>query len=484
MRYFYNTEILSMKECKNDRFIVNTGKSKHALMDKIGRISDNEYYEIRPRRDGYFSASFGWRNELLLDSDGRVICEEAKDIDLFSDDGIAVVEELDGSKRWLTKDGVKFGDQFADIGGFAGGYGSVKLDDGKWVFIDKNMNVVSPSFDGVRPFFNGGKYTCVLQGNEYFIINKQFEILSGPYENIMWFEEENDLFLTSKEDKETNKRFYVYYTPDGQQIGKQYKMVHGFSNGFCRVDDGVKGYNYIDESGKELCKESFMTAGNFGEHFGYVGGFDEKGEHTFAYVRRDGSISENWYPYIGDESEGLLFVMKGSRSYFMNDKEKIMSKGFKRLNGFNEGIASFESSKNKRTYMDRNFVPFSEEFDSTGTFYGGFGVVRQNGNLDAVNKHQLKLSEISKFADAIEKNPIVVMNLPDKILEDSETTFLLCEHAIQVLDYAIQSENYDDISKVQFERDKKLIETLKLKVQSKVPKEKHIAYGDYFGFGF
>lgn len=474
MRYFHEG-VSSLKNCENGRFIANVGKNEYALVDRIGRISDITYYELEARQDGYFSAKKGFFNETLIDLNGNVVCEEAKEIDLFSDDGIALVTELDGSKRWLTKQGVKFGEQFKDIGCFSGGLGCVMRDDGKWTYVNKQLEMADVAFDRVHPFLYGENTFVEIDGENY-VINKQFQILSGPYQNIMWIED-NGLILTRNKDAQSGKVSYVYYSPDGKQISKPYDMVHGFVNGLCRVHE-EKGHNFIDESGHEISKEYFKMAGNFGKNFAYVGGFDEKGDFTFTYIRRDGSLFDSWYPAIGEESEGLISAMKGTKYFVMNDKEKVVSRGYRRISGFYDGHAYIESSKNKYTYINHNFEPFDEEFDSVHVFSEGFGIVKKDGVVDAINSHQIKLSELSALAQQIEQNPILVLNIPNKIMQDEESAYLLCSHAIEVLNFALSCSKYDDVQKAQFAKDKEMIEVLKLKLQSRQPKIQASVFGE------
>ncbi len=464
MRYFNECEINSLSACENGRFIANVGKGKNTLVDQIGRVFDFEFNEIEARSDGFFAAKTGWVNEMLIDANGNIVCKEAKEIDLFSDDGIALVTELDGSRRWLTKTGEKFGEQFDGIGCFSGGFGCVMKSDGKWTYVDKNLKMADVSFDGVKPFFRNCPYTTVEIGGGEYVINKSLEVLSGPYKNVMWIEN-NGLVLTSDKNPETNQCTYAYFSADGKPVSKPYKMVFGFVNGLCRVVD-EKGHNFIDETGKEISTEYYKMAGNFGERLAYVGGFDENGDFTFTYMRRDGTVFGEWYPVANDETEGLISAMKGTKFVVMDaEKEKVISKkGYKRLGLFHEGLTSFECAKDKYTYMGHDFVPFVEQFDTARPFSEGFGVIKQNGKYDAITKNQIKLSELSVFAKEIEQNPSAVLDLPQNILVDGESAKRLCEHSIEVLTFAFASDGYDDGQKQEFVKIKQKVESFMQKL--------------------
>lgn len=469
MEYFYSAGARSIDDCKNGRFVASKEGYKQFLVDKIGRVVSDKYYRIEPRPDGYFTASEGYLSEMLIDANGRVICPECKDVTWFSDDGIAVVTELDGSKCWLTKGGQKIQTPFSDIGEFSGGFGCVKLDDGKWSYVDRDMNIVDVKFD--RTFgFGDGNFAKVLVGDETFVINKNFQVVCGPFESIMWIDEENGVIASHFKDKETGKTMYCYYDLQGNKIGKDYKMIHGFINGLSRVQD-EKGYTFIDTAGHEITDMRFGEAGNFGEHFAWVGGLTaDKSDHEYTFMRRDGSLHGTWYPVVGDEHDGMISIMKGTRSYLMNTKEKIVSKGFKRLGAFSEGIVTFESSPNKRGYMTSEFVAFVEEHDSASAFNDGFGVVVDGETYDAVNKYQHRLSELSKLAEIIESEPTKVIDMAESLGEDFESLYLLCEHALFVLENALASELYDDVAKAQFAVQKKQIESLFAKTEKQITK--------------
>jgi len=469
MKYFFETEINSLNECVNGRFVANVGKGRHTLVDKIGRVYDFEYYEIKPRPEGFFvvqESIFGLKT--LIDSYGNVICKDCKDIDFFSDDGIALVETKDKQKRWMTKTGELFGEQFKNIGCFSGGYGCVQLDDGMWTYVDKNLEPINAKFDRVYPFLHGNDFASVIVEGKYYVINKQFEIVSGPYDHILCFEN-NDILLCKKNKPEGDKNVYAYYKVDGRQIGEDYKMIFGFTNGIGRVET-ERGISFIDTEGRPIGNRSFMTANSFGEHMAVVGEFDENGEHTFTFLRRDGTLFKNWYPAVIDETEGLGAVWINNKYYYIDENEQIHGKkGYKNASLFDEGVTHFSPKKGKSKYLTRDFVQFGEEFDRTWHFSEGFGVVKNGEFCDAINKKEIKLSEISKLAKQIEENPSAVLNLPEKILRDPEITYLLGEHAFTVLEIAMKSQEYDDGQKNEFFIQLKHVKNLMDSVEKDVP---------------
>ncbi|MBR2391556.1 MAG: WG repeat-containing protein [Clostridia bacterium] len=468
MRYFYNTETKYLSDCKNGAFIATVGQYRKALINPIGRISDDEYYEIEPRLDGYFTVRKNYKSESLMDKNGNIVYADAKDIDLFTDDDIALVDKLDGTKRWITKTGFEFGSEYKDIGCFTGGYGLVQNDDDTWSYVDRNLQIVSGKYEKAAPFFNKD-FAWISQNGQKFVINKKFEVLSGPYESILWIEEDG-IVVTKKETEKDDPLKYAYFTVEGKQIGPNFKMIHGFENGFSRVDTG-EGYNFVDLNGNLICEKNYIYAENFGEDYAVVGGFDEKGEHTFTFIGKDGKEFGGWHPVVSGQSEGIGYIYHRGKNYYVDGKGKVLSKGFKGAHLFSEGRTYFESSKGKYQFMTKDFQPIGEEFDRVSHFSEGWAVVRNGEVEDAVNKKGLKLSQISQIAEKIEQNPIVVLNLPKEIVEDKETSLNLANFAYDVLSYLIEYGNFDDLQKQQFESDRNSVKMLIMKIKSEKANE-------------
>ena len=472
MKYFFESEIKTLHDCKNDKFVAGVPNYMHVIIDKIGRVISEEYKTINQRHDGFFEVSSDYKTMSLLNPDGKLVISGCYDIDEFSDDGIALVKKPDGSKCWITKDGFEFGKEYKDIGVFAGGYGAVMLDDGKWTYIDKNFKMADASFDLVGVFEDG--YARVKMGEYQYVINTDFQIISGPFAGVLFRDKE--IFAVHEVSPENPKLPYAYYTANGKKISKNYAMLHGFVNGFSRVEC-EKGYNFIDEQGNELLAETIMMAGNFGPRFAWVCKFDENGEHTHNFVDKQGRLFTDWCPMAGGAEDDKPFILKGRRCFYLNEKGKPAGKGYYSLSMTSEGVAHFESSKDKYSLLFEDGSASDEEFDKVGSFSSGMCVVRKDGEIDAINKRQHKLSDLSRLAAEIEAEPIKIIQMIDAFAGDLETLVLLCDHAIEVLDYALVSGEYDFAAKVQFESDKKMIETLKLKTKSLIPEKTNVTTG-------
>ena len=472
MKYFFETQIKTLHDCKNDKFVAGVPDYKHVIIDKIGRVVSGEYKTLDQRRDGFFEVSNDYTTVSLMNPDGKIIIEGCRDIDDFSDDGIALVKKPDGSKWWITKEGYEFGKEYKDIGPFAGGYGAVMLEDGKWTYIDKNFKPAPVSFDKVGVFDEG--YARVKVGEVQYVINTDFQVVAGPFAGVLF--KDKGIFAVHEISPENLKLPYAYYNDKGQKISKNYRMLHGFINGFSRVEC-EKGYNFIDEQGNELLTEPVMLAGNFGPRYAWVCKFDENGEHIHNFIDKKGRLVSDWYGMAGGAEDDKPFVLKGRRCFYLNEKGKPAGKGYYSLSMTSEGVAHFESSKDKYSFLYEDGSVSNEEFDQAGRVFCGVSVVKNDGVYDAINTKQHKLSLISRHASDIEREPLKVIRLIDEYADDPETLEILCSHAIEVLDYALSSSEYDEAAKAQFESDKKMIETLKLKTKSLIPEKTIVTTG-------
>lgn len=142
---------------------------------------------------------------VLLDENGKVINNELPSIYYyydFTEDGVAVAErqwaEMFGPDlRFIDKEGkylrprniknpkpmfmevVPDEYHFSDVTAMSEGYAGVKGNDGKWLFIDKNLNIYAPingtAYDDVTLFHNGLAGVC--QNGKWGYIDHNFNIL-------------------------------------------------------------------------------------------------------------------------------------------------------------------------------------------------------------------------------------------------------------------------------------------------------------------
>ncbi len=462
MRYLYNTDVKSINQTDSgDMFIVTmvdaAEKYSKTLMDNLGRICDFSYQDIEKRLfDEFFEAKIDTFDYAIIDKTGREIIRYKYRDEVYSfNDGIAVFKSHEANRSYfLSESGELLGQEFEDVEGFFNGTGSVKLLNGKYVLVDREMKIISPEFDYVAPFINE-KYTYAEIQGKTCIIDRNFNVVSDkivdkngneePY-SIIFDIDDNDIIIHQKKFADGKTR-YCYASIDGKQLGEYHSMVAGFSDGISRVfDENVKGSRYVDLSGEYITENAYINCGNFHEGFAVVGAFDKNGEFIFAFLKKDGTLAKFdipkakqeagfdgvWFPFASDFSEGAGLVMfDGNRRYPVTHDGKVL-KGSMLLESRHSGFASYQTKSKKRSFVDSQNQSFKTEFDSVGHFKKNLAVVSIDGRVDAVSVSEMLLSTISQIAEEIEKNPKYIIMLPKEVFKDRVLVLSLLDLAEEV----------------------------------------------------
>ena len=75
--------------------------------------------------------------------------------------------------------------KFASIGEFVDGIAVAKLSNGKYVYVNKNNDIVSREYLYARPFSCGMSVVRVSEGADYILINQKFEFCGDTYDYII-----------------------------------------------------------------------------------------------------------------------------------------------------------------------------------------------------------------------------------------------------------------------------------------------------------
>ena len=167
-----------------------------------------------------------------------------------------------------------------------------------------------------------------------------------------------------------------------------------YSDGFARVKNCERQYNFIGEDGKILSEQWFEWIGDFHDGLARVKRKDGK----FNYIGEDGKLlSEQWFYWVGDFHDG--FAMVGREDYLNNfiDKQgKILSnEWFDCVEYFKDGFATVQRTNGLQNYIDKNGKLLSNEwFNWVGYFCEGFArVQRTNGEWAKIDKNGKIVSE-------------------------------------------------------------------------------------------
>lgn len=465
MRYLHSTQVNYISRVSDDRYIVTVSRAdrvrEKALMDEFGRISDTGYYNLSDRKDEFFEAETDSRTKLIIDKNGTELfrCPDSRDKVYRFRDGIAVYQGFRADRRYfVTSSGEILGEQFKNVCGFANGLGVVVLENGSYVMVDKNMQIASPEFEFVYPFYNKN-YTFAKIDGRFVVIDSDFQIVStgiknengeiSPYGFIFGIDENGIMF---HQESEADGPAWSYVDVFGNRLGGMHSLLHPFIDGIARVQD-PEGTSYVNMQGEYITKEHFINCSDFSDGYAVVGKqkrdvetgiTDSDVEQVFAFMKKDGTFleldygylkknperSRIWFPYAADFSEGMGSVIINGNTIHGVTKDGKVLKGKGRLGLFHEGMAIYAVSAKKWSYVNEKFENFNEEFDSVSPFHGGYGIVSNDKKYDCVRKTGIKLSTVSKYVAKIDANPYNVLRLPESFYFDEELVSKLLEVAI------------------------------------------------------
>ena len=84
---------------------------------------------------------------------------------------------------------INFASKFKYIGGLVEGKAMVKLDNGKYAFIDHDGNVVSKEYEDAWPYYAEGKARVRLDNGKYAFIDHDGNVVSKEYEDALPYAE-------------------------------------------------------------------------------------------------------------------------------------------------------------------------------------------------------------------------------------------------------------------------------------------------------
>ena len=160
-----------------------------------------------------------------------------------------------------------------------------------------------------------------------------------------------------------------------------------YSDGFARVKNCERQYNFIDKDGKILSEQWFEWAEDFQEGFAVV----KNEDYVYNFIDKKGKfLSEQWFDWIDYFHDGFARLQRFDGQYNFIDKEgKIISEQwFDWVDDFQEGFARVQRSDDLMNFIDANGKILSNEwFAWVGDFDNGFAKVqRTNGELAKIDK--------------------------------------------------------------------------------------------------
>ena len=161
-----------------------------------------------------------------------------------------------------------------------------------------------------------------------------------------------------------------------------------YSDGFARVKNCERQYNFIDKDGKILSEQWFEWIGDFYDGFAVV----KNEDYVYNFIDKKGKfLSEQWFEKAFDFNEGFAVVEKpiGLRNYIDKDGKLLSDEWFNNAHSFKDGLAKVQrrdglwSFINKQgNYLSNEWFNYLDDF-----FIDGFArAQRTNGELAKIDK--------------------------------------------------------------------------------------------------
>lgn len=233
--------------------------NKYGLLDKSGnQIIEPIYDYIAGTCDvigriAQLNKKWGW-----IDNSGQIIIDFSFDeVGPFHEELAAVSYNL----QWGfidTKGQWKITPQYKKAFYFSEGLAPVSIDTRKWVYINVDNEIKSPTFDSYRclPYHNG---IAFLQNPGEF---RPIDINGNPVNKDKYtaISDWKDGLLKVEKSKKT-----AYLKPDGKLVKGRFEGGEDFCEGFAAVSISYKEAHYIKTDGKMLETPEIRVANSFSE---------------------------------------------------------------------------------------------------------------------------------------------------------------------------------------------------------------------------
>ena len=145
-----------------------------------------------------------------------------------------------------------------------------------------------------------------------------------------------------------------------------------YSDGFARVKNCERQYNFIGKDGKILSEQWFAWVDDFKDGFAVV----KNEDYVYNFIDKKGKfLSEQWFEKAFDFNEGFAVVEKpiGLRNYIDKDGKLLSDEWFNNAHSFKDGLAKVQRSDKQYNYIDEKGKFLSNEwFNYLDDFRDGF----------------------------------------------------------------------------------------------------------------
>ena len=145
-----------------------------------------------------------------------------------------------------------------------------------------------------------------------------------------------------------------------------------YSDGFARVKNCERQYNFIGKDGKILSEQWFAWVDDFKDGFAVV----KNEDYVYNFIDKKGKfLSEQWFEKAFDFNEGFAVVEKpiGLRNYIDKDGKLLSDEWFNNAHSFKDGLAKVQRRDGLWSFINKQGNYLSNEwFNYLDDFRDGF----------------------------------------------------------------------------------------------------------------
>ena len=154
-----------------------------------------------------------------------------------------------------------------------------------------------------------------------------------------------------------------------------------FSDGFARIKNCERKYNFIDKQGKLLSEKWFDWAEDFKDGFAVV----KNEDYVYNFIDKQGKLlSEKWFEKAFDFNEGFAVVEKtiGLRNFIGKDGKLLSDEWFNNAHSFKDGLAKVQRRDGLWNFITKDGKIISDEWFNylDDLFRDGFAVVQRTND--------------------------------------------------------------------------------------------------------
>ena len=318
----------------------------------------------------------------FIDKEGNLLLDKWLD---YADDFSEGYASFMINNKWnfIDKEGNQLLEEWLNYAKrFSEGYATGRIGN-KNVVIDTEGNIIAESYEKydetVGPFFNG--HARFKKEGKYGFVNLKLQEVG--YYDYAWH------FSEGYAQVKINNKWYFINTNIELASNQYYEETENFCNGYAIVKKNNK-WNFIDKSHNLILKEGIDCDQLYSFYDGYARIYDKSKGYNF--IDKTGKLlSEEWYDYADNFSEGYAVVKKNNKWNFIDTNGNLLSRNWifcDNMLSFYEGYAQIEQNKKCNFIDKKGKLIFRNWYIHASNFHDGYTIIRNNNGLNYINSKE------------------------------------------------------------------------------------------------